>query len=563
MKNESIQTILEKLTRNKYKDTKAQRGGDGVVYTRVSSQEQAQNNGSLEVQRKYCDNFALRNAIAIKEYFGGSYESAKTDGRKEFTRMLEYVNKNKNISYIIVFNYDRFSRSGAAASQLSEELSKQGVIVKSVTQDIDTSTAIGRLQENFFHMLNNFDNRLKSDRTTINTREVMLKGYWPYSTPLGYKNLKPKHRACFHEYVITEEGRQLKKGFQMVAEQRYQFKEVVEYLQKRGVRITKTSFRHVFSNTFYAGFVTGKLVSGELIKGKHPPLVDVKTFMKVQDILNGNPIAGVPKVSRHDEVPLKTFAKDEVSNMPFTGYTTKGNWYYKIKEGQRPVNVNARHLNGLFVTLLKQYEYKPQLRKKFEITITQKLKERLSDLTKDAATTKKKIAEKKALLEKIEHKFITDQISEEIYNKHSEKIKNEIAELSNESDTNLISGSNLEKAVVKCLAIAQDLSQAWLTAGYEDKQRLQRVIFPEGILFNKQKGVVRTPRVNSLFEAIAILSSDSSKNKKADPLKNRLQSNKVPRTGFEPAHLAAPPPEDGASTNFATWAGDANLRGKM
>ena len=135
------------------------------------------------------------------------------------------------------------------------------------------------------------------------------------------------------------------------------------------------------------------------------------------------------------------------------------------------------------------------------------------------------------MLEKIEHKFITDQISEEIYKKHSEKIKNEIAELSNESDTNLISGSNLEKAVGKCLAIAQDLSQAWLTAGYEDKQRLQRVIFPEGILFNKQKGIVRTPRVNSLFEAIAILSSDSSKNKKADPSKNRLQSNKVPFAG--------------------------------
>src|SRR5687768_3023786 len=28
----------------------------------------------------------------------------------------------------------------------------------------------------------------------------------------------------------------------------------------------------------------------------------------------------------------------------------------------------------------------------------------------------------------------------------------------------------------------------------------------------------------------------------------------VPRNGFEPSHLAAPPPEDGASTNFATWA---------
>ncbi len=38
----------------------------------------------------------------------------------------------------------------------------------------------------------------------------------------------------------------------------------------------------------------------------------------------------------------------------------------------------------------------------------------------------------------------------------------------------------------------------------------------------------------------------------------------VPRTGFEPAHLAALPPEDSASTNFATWAvskGDAKIRG--
>ena len=34
-----------------------------------------------------------------------------------------------------------------------------------------------------------------------------------------------------------------------------------------------------------------------------------------------------------------------------------------------------------------------------------------------------------------------------------------------------------------------------------------------------------------------------------------LRKNRtVPGTGFEPAHLAAPPPEDGASTNFATRA---------
>ena len=34
----------------------------------------------------------------------------------------------------------------------------------------------------------------------------------------------------------------------------------------------------------------------------------------------------------------------------------------------------------------------------------------------------------------------------------------------------------------------------------------------------------------------------------------------VPRTGFEPAHLAALPPEDSASTNFATWATGCKYR---
>jgi len=28
----------------------------------------------------------------------------------------------------------------------------------------------------------------------------------------------------------------------------------------------------------------------------------------------------------------------------------------------------------------------------------------------------------------------------------------------------------------------------------------------------------------------------------------------VPTTGLEPAHLTAPPPQDGVSTNFTTWA---------
>ncbi|RYE54370.1 MAG: recombinase family protein, partial [Sphingobacteriales bacterium] len=356
-KNESLLQLLEQRTQKQYRTTKKREGRAGVIYTRVSSQEQAENNGSLEVQKKYCEEYAQRHNIQIKEYFGGRYESAKSDGRKEFQRMLAYVRKSKDVSSIIVMNYDRFSRSGSAASQLSEDLQAMGITVKSVTQDIDTTTASGRLQENFFHLLNNFDNRTKSDRTSINTREVMLKGYWPYTTPLGYKNLKEKHRACFHEYVITDEGQELKKAFHLKAEGKLTNKEIVQRLKAKGVRITETSFRWILSNPFYAGYVTGKLVDGKLIEGKHPALVDLKTFLKVNALLEGAVNVAIPKDHRKEEVPLKVFARDEESGESFTGYKTKGNWYYKTKKGKPAINVRADVLNGLFEERLKTFEY--------------------------------------------------------------------------------------------------------------------------------------------------------------------------------------------------------------
>src|SRR5665213_750607 len=100
-----------------------------VIYTRVSSREQAENNSSLESQKRYCTEYASRKGYRVAEYFGGTFESAKNDERKEFKRMIEYVQKNRSIDAILVYSYDRFSRSGTNASFLSEELKKIGVKV--------------------------------------------------------------------------------------------------------------------------------------------------------------------------------------------------------------------------------------------------------------------------------------------------------------------------------------------------------------------------------------------------------------------------------------------------
>ena len=99
-------------------------GNNAVIYTRVSSADQ-EDNTSLASQKKHCEMYANRRGLNVVGYFGGTYESAKTDDRKEFNRMLTFVKRSKNINYVIVYSYEHFSRSGINGASIADDLLKQ------------------------------------------------------------------------------------------------------------------------------------------------------------------------------------------------------------------------------------------------------------------------------------------------------------------------------------------------------------------------------------------------------------------------------------------------------
>lgn len=127
-----------------------------VIYTRVSSKEQMDTNKSLEWQKKYCVEYATKNSLSIKGYFGGTYESAKSDERLEFNRMLKFVKSCKSkVSSILVYSLDRFSRTGDSAIYIASQLKKAGINIIAVTQPIDTNSHAGMLQQNIQFILVN------------------------------------------------------------------------------------------------------------------------------------------------------------------------------------------------------------------------------------------------------------------------------------------------------------------------------------------------------------------------------------------------------------------------
>ncbi len=82
--------------------------------------------------------------------------------------------------------------------------------------------------------------------------------------------------------------------------------------------------------------------------------------------------------------------------------------------------------------------------------------------------------------------------------------------------------------------IIRILRQLWVSSDYHEKQRLQYLVFPEGMMYNKQKDEVLTTRINSIFGQIALLSMTSGKSKKGNRDSDCLFGSRVVPTGIEP-----------------------------
>jgi DNA invertase Pin-like site-specific DNA recombinase len=208
------------------------------TYDRVSSKDQMINGNSLAWQFERLDEYAAKNNLFIKKKYGGTYESAKTDERKEFKKMLADIAKDSSVSAILIYSYDRFSRSGSNGIFLLENLKKLGVKIISVTQEVDSFTPTGSFQENLYMLLSKLDNDMRRDKSISGSKSIIKKGYWPYPTPLGYTNTVKYATADKHIYVINNQGILLRSAFEWKASGKYSNQQIIDKLALKGLKVT-------------------------------------------------------------------------------------------------------------------------------------------------------------------------------------------------------------------------------------------------------------------------------------------------------------------------------------
>ena len=123
-----------------------------------------------------------------------------------------------------------------------------------------------------------------------------------------------------------------------------------------------------------------------------------------------------------------------------------------------------------------------------------KFKERLESTIQGEKQLKKQRTELQNQLEELEERYVMKGLEKVLYEKYASKLNTEISKIDDELTNKSFRSSNLEIAVEKCLTIAEKLSQFWVLGNYVIKQKLQYLLFPEGILYDKENDTVRTPK---------------------------------------------------------------------
>ena len=518
------------------KSIKLRTDGKAVIYTRVSTKEQAENNASLETQLKYCKQLAIKRGLEVVEYFGGTYESAKSDERKEFQKMLNYVKRRSNIGYIIVYSYDRFSRTGANGAYISDQLKRQGIVTISATQEVDTTTSAGSFQQNLYYMFSQFDNELRRDKSVSGMQEKLRKGHWTGAYPFGYTNTNPG-KGKTPNFVITEQGKLLKQAFLLKANYNMSHVEIASKLQKKGLKASDKKLSDYFRNPFYCGLIVNSLIPGEIIEGKHPALINKETFLKIHNLLNAGEVPR--KYSRDDEnLPLKTFLRSTACGTPYTGFIVKkkGLYYYKNRRKGSKENRSAKKLHHEFLELLATYQLKD---KKYvaplkELVYDTFVKMNAEDI-KESKRLEKDIESLEAKLERLEERYVFEEINKLQYDKFKQKLATEISQKQKVMSKSNFNSSNLKKSINQALKYALNLPLLWSSGDLETKRKIQYMVFPEGLGYDFQNKRVQTFRVNSIFNAISCFSGILTQKENGNFQNNIENSRLVTSAGFKPA----------------------------
>lgn len=475
-----------------------------VIYTRVSTDEQADKGYSLRQQKDVCERHCEIKGYDVLKHFEDDY-SAKTFNRPDWKKLEAYVKANKkDIDKLLFAKWDRFSRNMEESLRIIRLFRSWGVEVNAIEQPLDLSNPDNKAMLALYLVMPEVENDKISQRTINGINQARKEGAYTSKAPFGFRNAKSVLEKSTLEH--TEHANTVREIFDEISQGVSNVEGVrVKYISK-GYNKCKQSFYNMLRNKVYIGKVLvpeNKKMSAYWVDGLHDGIVDEVTFNKVQNVLDGKVRNARFPSRKHELLPLRGYLICPICNGNLTGSVSKGNGgeyaYYHCRK-QCPNRILAKTVHSLFNDLVVNIQLNDNITELFKTILSDVIKKYEGDKDKLIETRKREINQQEIDIETLEDKLVSGEISNENFNKINKRYTERLMDLRSDLEEVKNRESNL-KYVDGAVEFTLILASMFDEADYDEKINLLGLLFPEKIYVSKDE--CRTNELNEVIELIS------------------------------------------------------------
>lgn len=243
-----------------------------ALYTRVSTEEQAQGGFSLDAQLgKLRDYAKWEEWLIVGEYIDGGF-TGRNINRPQYKQMMNDIDK---WDAVLVLKMDRIHRNQKNFINMLEHLYKNGKEFVSAMEKFDSSTAMGRFVMNIMSLVAQLESEQIGERITIamvQKAKSDTAGFMNHKPPFGYR----WDRKLKQHFEIPDDLSLVRRIYDLYLKGS-SMREIQALTGK-----SNSSIRYYLHNSFYAGV---ERWCNFFRKSNLRPVITIEEFNKVQEIL--------------------------------------------------------------------------------------------------------------------------------------------------------------------------------------------------------------------------------------------------------------------------------------
>lgn len=521
----------------------------GIIYTRVSSDEQIKGT-SLDFQEEVCRNYSKERGIEVLAVFREEGASAKTADRKEFLRAIEFCRKNKGkIDAFVVAKVDRFARNTEDHFYVRKVLIDYGVSLHSVSEPIGNKPA-EKFIETVLAGSAEFDNAVRRQRCVDGMMARMNQGIYPWKPPIGYECAHWKKR----DEKKTEPDKPdsvlfpiIQRGLKEYARGQVSQAELSRLFDQWGLdkaRKKKATPQFVSELLLkYLQFYAGVLVNpwtNEEIQAGHVPMITDEEYQLIQLRLSGK-IAKVKKHKMNPEFPLRRTVLCSTCSNPLTGSKSRGGsgkycyYYHCFKKNclMYGKSIPKNTMEDAFIKLLCEITPTKEFLAMLRSSILDVWKDQGNKFKAEAKQYDKELSMLEEKRKRIFEMREDGSYSKEEFFERKAEVENQIATVKISRSESRIDQFDIEAALSYAERFVSDLGRQWSDISPNLRQRFQKLVFPEGITYERGIGF-GTAKLGTIFELNRAYNAEIQR-KRTDPQSIiAIKFATVDPSGFEP-----------------------------